>query len=293
MPGPPFGNFREVVLAQFLLLLEAKGAVVGGDDLKSVLRKSLPEFFLMPFFAERRRKNVFRALESGRVHIFEREIQVLRTGFCVGGKAAVAGFADFFECLVAGEMNDVDGRAGHFREGDGARSGFGFGGGGASEGVVFRSAFAFGESLLDDDVDGAAIFRVHADQAVVFGGLAHGSKDGGIIEHEDAGIGHEKLEAGDAFADEFAHFIELRGAEVGDDAVKGVVGDGFVMGFFHPGIEGLAQSLAFILDSEIDERGRAAKGRGDCAGLEIVGAGGAAERHVEMGVNVDAAGDEQ
>jgi len=33
--------------------------------------------------------------------------------------------------------------------------------------------------------------------------------------------------------------------------------------------------LAFVLDGEIDERGGAAESRGDRAGLEIVGAGGA------------------
>ena len=99
----------------------------------------------------------------------------MRAGFGVGGQTTVAGFADFFERVVAGEMNDVDRRAGHFREGDGAGGGFGFGGGGAGERVILWRALAFGESLLDDHVDGAAVFRVHADQAAVFGGLAHGA----------------------------------------------------------------------------------------------------------------------
>src|SRR5439155_21136198 len=108
-----------------------------------------------------------------------------------------------------------------------------------------------------------------------------------------ARIGHEELEAGDAFANELAHFLELRGAEIGDDAVEGVVGDGFVVGLFHPGVEGLAERLAFVLDGEVNERGGAAKGGGDGAGLEIIGAGGAAEGHVKMSVNVNAAGDDE
>ena len=32
-------------------------------------------------------------------------------------------------------------------------------------------------------------------------------KDGGVVDHEDAGIGHEKLEAGDAFADRGRPFL--------------------------------------------------------------------------------------
>src|SRR6266568_3436183 len=259
------GNFGEVVFAQFFLFLEAERAVVGGDDLESVFGEALPEFFLIPFFAEGRREDVFRAFKAGCVHIFEREIQVLRAGFGVSGEAAVACFADFFERLVAGEMDDVDGSAGHFGEGDGAGGGFCLGGGGTSERVIFGGAFSFGERLLDDHVDGAAVFRVHADEAIVLRGLAHGLEDGGVIEHENAGIGHEELEAGDAFANELAHFFELRGAEIGDDAVEGVV----------------------------DERGGASEGCGDGASLEVVGAGGAAKGHVEVRVHVDAAGDDE
>src|SRR5579859_4168252 len=61
------------------------------------------------------------------------------------------------------------------------------------------------------------------------------------------------------------------------------------MRFFHPGIKGLPQSLSFILNGKIDERGRAAEGCSDGAGLEIVGAGGAAEGHIQMCVHIDTA----
>src|SRR6266704_1585198 len=134
--------------------------MVGGDNLQGVLREALPELFLMPLFAERRREDVLGGLEARRVHILEREIQILRACLGVSGEAAVPGFADFFERLVAREMNDIDGRSRHFRESDGTGSGFGFGSGWASERVIFRRAFSFGERLLDDDVDGAAVFRV-------------------------------------------------------------------------------------------------------------------------------------
>src|SRR6266566_4498716 len=90
-------------------------------------------------------------------------------------------------------MNDVNGGAGHFGEGNGTRSGFGFGGGGARERVILRRAFSLGERLLNDHVDGAAVFGMHADEAAVFGGLAHGLEDRRVIEHEDARVGHEEL----------------------------------------------------------------------------------------------------
>ena len=78
------------------------------------MREAVPEFFLMPFLAQRRRENILGGIETGTVHVVEREIEILRTGFGVSGKAAVARFAHFFQRVVAGEMNDVDGAAGHF-----------------------------------------------------------------------------------------------------------------------------------------------------------------------------------
>ena len=143
--GPAVGNFCEVVDAELFLVFKAERAVIGGDDLQGVLRESLPELFLMPFFAQGRSEDVLCAFESGGVHVFERKIEILRAGFGVGGDAAVAGFANFFESVVAGEMDDVDGAVGHFGESDGAGSGFGFGGGGASERVILRGFFSFGE----------------------------------------------------------------------------------------------------------------------------------------------------
>ena len=126
----------------------------------------------------------------------------------------------------------------------------------------------------------------------MLGGLQHGAENRGVVQHEHAGIGHEQFERRDAFADQSAHFLELRVAKFRDDAVKGVVGHGLAVGFFHPGVERVAQGLALVLNREIDQRGRAAEGRGARAGLEIVGAGGAAERHIQMRVHVDPAGND-
>src|ERR1700730_10555349 len=124
----------------------------------------------------------------------------------------------------------------------------------------------------------------------MLGSLAHGSENRGVIEHKHAGISHEKLETGNAFADKLAHFLELCGTKVSDDAVEGIVGHRFALGFLHPGVESLAQALPLVLNGKIDERGGTAKRRRDGAGLEIVGARGSAEGHVEVRVHVDPAG---
>ena len=85
----------------------------------------------------------------------------------------------------------------------------------------------------------------------------------------------------------------MRGTEIGDDAVEGVVRDGFALRFLHPAIESLPETLAFELNGKIDQRSGAAISSRDGARLKIIGALGAAERHIEMRVNVDPAGEHE
>jgi hypothetical protein len=69
--GAAVWYFGEVVDAELLLVFETEGAVVGGDDLQCVVREAVPEFFLVPLFAEWRSEDVFGAFEAGGVHVFE------------------------------------------------------------------------------------------------------------------------------------------------------------------------------------------------------------------------------
>src|SRR5271169_4876328 len=82
---PAIWNFREVVLAELLLLLVAERTMICGDRLQVILCEPLPQCFLIPFFAQWRSENILRALKSRRVHIFEREIEILRARFRKSG----------------------------------------------------------------------------------------------------------------------------------------------------------------------------------------------------------------
>ncbi len=216
----------------------------------------------------------------------------MRAGLGEGGHAAVAGLAHLVEGVFAGEVHDVDRGAGDLRHGDGAVHGFGFGARRTGEGVIDGRGLTLGEGASDDDVDDAAVFGVHADERAVLGGLGEGLEDGGVVHHEDVGIGHEELEAGHTFFHQIVHIFEAASAEIGDDHVQAVIDAGLAFGLFPPGVEGIAHAGAAGLDGEIDDAGGAAEGRGAGAGFEIVGAGGAAERHVEVGVAIDAAGED-
>ena len=110
-----------------------------------------------------------------------------------------------------------------------------------------------------------------------------------IVEHEDAGVGHEQLERGDALADERVHLAFHLIVQLGDDHVEAVVDHGLAFGLLRPRFHRVVQRLAAVLDREVDDRRRAAEGGSHRAGLEVVGGGGAAKRHVHVGVDVDAA----
>src|SRR5215467_3210431 len=156
--GTAVGYFGEVAFAKNLLVLVTEGAVVGRDYLQVVVFQAVPQLREILFFPQRRGKDVFGALEPGTLEFVDGEKQILRTGFREGRNAAAASFAHLIERVFRRKMDDVNGSVGDFGEGDRAIDGFGFGNGGPGERVIDRSGLAVGQSLLDNDVDDAAIF---------------------------------------------------------------------------------------------------------------------------------------
>ena len=217
----------------------------------------------------------------------------MRAGLGEGWQTAVAGFADLIQRVFTGEMHDVDGHAGDLGHGDGAVDGLSLGARGTGKRVVDGRLLAFGQGLLHDHINYGPVFGMHADERAVFRGLLHGLEDGGVIDHEHVGIGHEELEAGDTFADEVVHVFEAGVGQVGDDHVQAVVDAGLALGLLPPGVERGAHLCSARLYGEVDDGGGAADGGGACAGEEVVGRRSATEGHVEVGVRVDAAGQKQ
>ncbi|CAM5740113.1 putative protein OS=Streptomyces microflavus OX=1919 GN=Smic_68930 PE=4 SV=1 [Streptomyces microflavus] len=120
----------------------------------------------------------------------------------------MAGGGDLGDGLVGGDVDDVEGRSRDPGELDRAVGGLGLQGDLADVSVVAGVGAPLGERLFDQDVDGDAVLRVHHDQAAVAGGLLHGPQDLAVVGVEDARVGHEQLEGGDAFGDEAVHLLE-------------------------------------------------------------------------------------
>ena len=82
-------------------------------DLQVIALQAVPEFFLVPFLTQRRRKNVFGAFKIGHIEILDGKIQILRTGLGINGKATLPGLPYFLKSIITAEVNDIYWRPGH------------------------------------------------------------------------------------------------------------------------------------------------------------------------------------
>ena len=73
-----------------------------------------------------------------------------------------------------------------------------------------------------------------------------------IVEHEDAGIGHEQLERRDALPDQRVHLAFHLIVQLGDDHVEAVVDDGLALGLLRPRLP--SRGAASVRDTESRSR---------------------------------------
>lgn len=288
----PVRDLREVAAAHLLLTGETERAVVGGDDLELVVPQAPPERLLVFLGPQRGGADVLGALEVRLGEVVGGEEEVLRARLTEDRKSLVAGGRQFGDGLVGGDMHDVQRGSGDAGELDGAVGGLGLQCHLADVAVVARVGAARGQRLLDEDVDRDAVLGMHHDQPAVAGGPLHGPQNLTVVAVEDAGVGHEQLEGGDALRDQQVHLPQRGLVHVGEDHVEGVVDRAVAVGLRVPGVEPLTDRAPHGLDGEVDDRGGAAPGGRPGPGLEGVGGVGAAERHLHVRMRVDAAGDD-
>ena len=91
------GDLGEIVYAELLLIFEAEGAVVSGDNLQMIVAETLPEFIEVFLLAQRWREDVLGSFEIGAGEFVDGEQEVLRTRLGESGHAAVASLANLIE----------------------------------------------------------------------------------------------------------------------------------------------------------------------------------------------------
>ena len=290
MPGPPFGILVKSSLPRIFWSSKQNGQWSVETTCRWSCFRPSQSFGRFSFSRSGGVKTYFAPSKFGRSSSSIDSSRYCGQVSAKAGSAAVARFANFVQRIFGRQMDDVYRRARHFGQRDGAMHGLGLGGGGTRERVIDRRGLSFRQRALHDHVDHAAVLGMHANQRAVFGGLRQSAENGRVVHHQHVRIRHEKLEAGHALAHHVVHVFEARAAQIGDDHVQTVIDRGAALGFLPPGVERVAHARAAGLDGEIDERGGPAECSGASSGLEIVARGGAAERHVEMGMRVDAAG---
>ena len=159
--------------------------------------------------------------------------------------------------------------------------------------VIDRRRLALGQRLLHDDIDHRPVLGVHANQRAVLRRLPHRLEDRGVIDHQHVGIRHEQLEAGHALAHQVVHVFEARIGQIGHDHVQTVVDARLALGLLPPCVERRAHLRTARLNSKVHDRRRPANRRCPRPSLKIVCRVGPAERHIEMRVRIDAAGQQQ
>ncbi len=243
--------------------------------------------------ANGRRAHVFGAFEAGPGDmILYRQVEVLRAGLPEYVETSVASHRELGDGLLRRHVNHVEGGAGELGEGDGAMHRLRLGRRWPGDRVVLGVGLATLDRLLPQHIDGDAVLGVHHDRRAVLGRLLHRPEDLAVVRVEDAGVGHEQLEAGDPLVDDRLHLLEGRVVDVADDHVEAVVDGAVARGFLHPVLEAAPNRLPLDLDREVDHRGRASVSGGARPGLEVVGDVGTTERQLKMGVDVDSAGDD-
>ena len=121
--------------------------------MQGVAAQAAPQFFLVPFFPQRRGQHIFGALEAGFIVFAYIQQQILGAGFAVGHNAASLGQTQFLQGIITAEMDNIDRRLGHFGYGQGAVGAFRLHAGGAGQGVVFGFNMALCQCGLDQLID--------------------------------------------------------------------------------------------------------------------------------------------
>src|SRR6266540_4482351 len=128
---------------------------------------------------------------------------------------------------------------------------FGFRNCWTSQRVILGCSMTFSKRMLDDFIDHDPIFRVHAYQSATFTRSGHSTKDCRIVNQEDAGIGHEHLEARHAFIHRGVQLLNLAVFQFGCDQMKAIVDGCFAFSFLMPVVDPLDRKSTRLNSSHI------------------------------------------
>ena len=118
--------------------------------------------------------------------------------------ALLPGAADRLMRLLAGDVHDIERRAGHVGDHDGAVGRLALDLGRPRIGMRLRPVVAFGQQLLLQLRDDVAVLGMDQRQRAELGAALERRVHLVVVDHQRALVGHEVLERGDALVDDVA-----------------------------------------------------------------------------------------
>src|ERR1017187_633494 len=286
----PIGNLGEIIFAHRLLRLEIERTVVGGNGLHEAVAQAVPENFLIPLVAQRRRHDKFRAfkLRFLRVGFVEREI--LDERLDGDAHAALPRGDGLIERFLATQVNDVSRRAGEFGEGHQMMHALGLDARRTAGLVKFRASLASGNQFLATLAHERFVLTMRGDDDAEFLRQLERAIKLRVVHAKRTFVGEEDFERTDATPYNFAKLflgcvVKLRHAHV-----KGKIASGLADGLFHPKLETFQRVILARRTTHLNERGGAANERRFAAGDVIIFGKRAHERQVNVDMRVNEAG---
>ncbi|OIQ69477.1 hypothetical protein GALL_489230 [mine drainage metagenome] len=265
--------------------------MVGGSGVQLARLQAAPQGFLVALGPKRWTHDVGRSGSKVRVTIGAIvHHQMAGQHFAINTLAAGAGAGNRIGGFAARDVHDVDRHIEYVGNGDGPVHRLAFDDGWPRQRVTLGAGDAHGGNLFLQQKHQFTVFGVHRRHGTEFKGPLEAVDQGFIVAHDGIFVGHEVLEAVDAFGlYQGAHVAPDRLVPPGDGHVKAVVAGGF-FGPAAPGLVSLHQALLRVWNTEVDDGGGAAGHTGSGAGEKVVHGGGAHERQLHVGVRVNAAG---
>ncbi len=242
-PGPPFGIFEKSSLPSVFWPSQrnAQWSVEIAESASE--RTAFQSTSQLDLSRDGRRVDVLRALEVRLRDVVERVEEVLRAGLAPDVPARLARAGDRLHRLAAGDVDDVERRAGEVRELDRAVRRLALRLGRARERVVERLGVPGLERLADEDVDHVAVLGVHHHERAGLGRDLHRPEERLVVDHERALVGHEELVGGDALVGQRRELLERAALlQVGDRHVVAHVDHLLAVGLRLPLVERLRRT---------------------------------------------------
>jgi hypothetical protein len=129
---------------------------------------------------------------------------------------------------------------------------------------------ASGQRLLHQDINHIAVFGVQGNQAAMLLEGLHGAKDGAVVHHQAAAVGHVHLDAGHTLVDKPGHLLQTCFVHLNRNEVKGVIDACTPLGLALPGIVDMLEQITLALLGKVDQGCGPPYGRSTAPGYKII-----------------------